>query len=243
MQYVLDIAVVALFAFCLWNGRRRGFIKAVTGLVALVAAFVAAVLLSGPVASGIFDSVMAPSMKVTIADQIDAAGTSVAGGLDGALEKLPGFVKNALAGQGVTSGSELLSRTGVGSGDGSAAIAEQIVTQTIRPVAVTVLRAIAFVLLLIVAYIAARLILYVLNKVFKLPLLSKLNKSLGLLAGALTGVLWAFIAVSILQLIASTASADAAITNAVIDQTLIVRWLCGISPIGSALRELIAAAK
>ena len=56
-------------------------------------------------------------------------------------------------------------------------------------------------------------------------------------------MLWAFIAVSILQLIASTASADAAITNAVIDQTLIVRWLCGISPIGSALRELIAAAK
>ena len=56
MQYVLDIAVVALFVFCLWNGCRRGFIKAVTGLVALVAAFVAAVLLSGPVASGIFNA-------------------------------------------------------------------------------------------------------------------------------------------------------------------------------------------
>ena len=242
MKYILDLGIIAVFVLAVWNGHRRGFIKAVSGLAAFVAAALVALLLSGPVAGWLFDGVRAPPIKVTIAEQIDATGSSIAGGLDETIGKLPGFVRNALANQGITSGSELLDRTSIGAEDSSSAIAEHVTTQVIRPVAVSLLKMIAFILLFILAYIAARLLLRVINRVFKLPVLRKMNKTLGGLAGALNGALWVLVIVTVLQVMAASSSPDAIINQTVLNDTTVVHWLAGINPVGKALQNLLGVA-
>lgn len=225
MAYILDIAVILIFVGAIAIGYHRGIIKMLSKLIALVAAVAVAAILCGPVATWLFDHTMAPSIRVSIADRVEEAGNNIGSGLDEAFNKLPAVLRNALAKEQITSLSQYANVA-----DSSTAISEHITTNVVRPVAISLLRVLCMLVLFVVAFIVALLIMRSLDKVFRLPGLRKVNKSLGAVAGVISGVLWVVLFVAVVHGIASAASADALISQSVVDQTYVVRFLLNLNP-------------
>lgn len=57
MAILLDVLMVLLFVLCVWSGWRRGFVKVLGGVLALVAATLVSVLFSASVADAVADKV------------------------------------------------------------------------------------------------------------------------------------------------------------------------------------------
>lgn len=238
MAYLLDGVLILLFVLAIWLGHKRGFIKTVTGVVAFIAAVAVASLLSGPVAQFVYDNTVEPTVVETIDSYTAAATGSLESGVDEALSSLPGFVTNLLANGGIASGADVLAK--VGNTADAAALGQNIADNVVEPLVIPLLKMIATLILFILAYILASLLLRVLNVVAKLPLLKQVNKSLGTVAGVLSGALWVLFAVSVLQVVAAVAGSDFVINPALLADTIVTNWLIGINPLGGMLNEIIA---
>lgn len=239
MAYFLDAIVVVVFLLSLYLGYRRGFIKTISHLVAMVAALLVTLLCSGALAEAAFDRAVTPAVEKAITQTMEQAGADSAQALDAALEKLPGFLQQTLSNQGITDGAALAAKLNAGSG-ASAQLAEQVTQQVIRPATLPLLKLLCGIVLFLVVLIVARILMGMLDKVFRLPVLRTLNGTLGLVGGALTGVVWALLAVSVIQVIAASGGADASVNPAVLSQTHVVQWLAQLNPLSSALQEILA---
>lgn len=236
MAYVLDALIVGLFALMVWIGHRRGFIKTVSGVVAFVAALVLSSMLAGPVSGFVYDSFVEPTVLDSLNEQI-GDNSPGAEALDAAIAQFPAFITNRLAANGLDSGSAILATIGGVQGDETAA--ESITRQVVQPVALPLLKSACMLLLFLLLLLLATLLLKAVDLVAKLPLLKQLNKGLGAVAGVALGALWVFFAVTLLQLVANAGWLDF-LTPAVLEETMVLRWVDSINPMTSALREIIA---
>lgn len=235
MAYLLDGLVLALFVLLVWLGHRNGFIKTAAGVVSFVAALVLASMLAGPVSAFVYDSFVQP----TVVDSLSAhvgEGSPAASQLDAALEQMPAFITNRLEANGLNSGAAVLEN--LSGADAGETVAESIARQVVQPVVAPLLKALCMILLFLVFKIALTVILKAADLIAKLPLLKQINKTLGVVAGIVQGVLWVFFAVTVLQLLAN-AGWFGFLTPALLDTTVLVKWLDSINPMTSALRELI----
>ena len=188
MAYLLDILLVALFALCVWLGWRRGFIKTVSGLIALVVAVLVASVLSGPIANAVYSTAVEPVVLTTLEEQFTTEALPAATEIDTALEKLPAFVTGLLKAGEMDSGAAILEKVNaVAAGE---TVARAITDRVITPIVLPLLQMLCSVILFIVAYLLAAIVLRLLDVVAKLPLLKQLNNLLGVVAGALTGAVW-----------------------------------------------------
>ncbi|MBQ8752042.1 MAG: CvpA family protein [Clostridia bacterium] len=236
MAYLLDGAIILVFLLAIWIGYKRGFIKTMAGLIAFIVAAVVAMLLSGPIAQAIYDSSVEPTVVSTISSHLEVSD-SLEAGVDSALEKLPGFVTNALANSGIASGADVMSKlTGV---EEDIPLAQKVADHVVQPIVVPLLKVICTLLLFIVVYVVASIVLKVLDLVAKLPILKELNQGLGVLAGAVSGILWVFFLVSVLQVLGAAGAVDGVINQAVINDTVVTNWLIGINPASSMLQEVM----
>ncbi len=240
--YILDGVVILIFVLSAVIGHKRGLIKTLSKVVAFLLAFVVALLLCGPAAEVVFDTAIAPSVRKSITDELNGSYQSAAESMEASLDHLPPFIKNALANQGVSSGKDVVERVSDVSGSPEA-VADSVIAKVIRPVAVSLLRVICLLILFLVAFIAALILMKVLDVVAKLPGLKSVNKGLGFLAGAVSGLLWVIVAVSVLQAIAAGSDPNSWINPTVIEKTYVVKWIIGVNPVGSALQELVAVGR
>ncbi|MBQ8683517.1 MAG: CvpA family protein [Clostridia bacterium] len=237
MAYLLDGAIILVFLLAVWIGYKRGFIKTMAGLVAFLAAALIALLFSGPIAEGVYGATVEPGVISAIDAQLELGTGTLEEGVDKALAGMPAFVTNALANTGILSGADVTAKlTGA---DSTLSVSQQIAQQVVAPVVVPLLKVIIMLLVFILVYIIASIVLRVLNVVAKLPLLKQLNQGLGLVAGAVSGALWALFIVSVLQVLAAAGTADAVINQALINDTHVVNWLIGINPAGSVLQDVM----
>lgn len=235
MKYLLDAVVILIFLLCVVIGRKRGFIKTVAGVVALVAALAVSALFCDPVTQFVYDKTVEPSITATVNEQVEQAQGSAIEQLDNAYQSLPTFVKNLLAQSGIEDVNDLAQNMPTGT---TAAVADSV-NAVIRPVLLPLIKAVCSLLLFLIVYIIASILLRVLNVVAKLPVLKQLNKTLGLIGGAVSGVLWAMLAVTVIQIVAATGVASGALTLQTVGETTVVNWLIGINPLGGALSEVL----
>ncbi len=239
MAYILDGAVILIVLFCVWNGWRKGFIKALSRLLAFVLALVAAMLLSTPIAAYVYDSTVSPTVQEVLTENLMQTGaTTITQSVDTALTDMPGFVRNLLSHQGITSGADVVGKLSIGNSDTMTAVAQQIDTVVIRPVTVALLRVLSFLILFIVVSVIAGFLLRLLDKVFKLPLLRGINRTLGFIPGIINGVLCALLLTTVVQVWASMGSADGFITREMLSDTVLLQWLISVNPVGNTLQEL-----
>lgn len=235
LTWILDLAVLLLLGVCVWIGRKRGFIKTMTGVLAFFAAAAVAFLLHKSVANVVYDKGIEPSILTAVEEHLPD-GQATAQNVDLVLQKLPGFLQNVLDKNGMGSGADVLTKiTGAAE---PAAVAQQISDTVVRPVVLPVLQTLCVLLLFLVALLLARWLLRVLHVVAKLPVLKQLNKAGGLLAGAVSGILWVLFAVGVLQIVAAVSAPDAAIHPALLQQTHVVRFVMGVSPLSQMLQGL-----
>ncbi len=242
MGYILDLAVILLFVLAIFIGYRRGFMKSILKLAGCLLSLVIAASLSGVIAGGLYSSVVGPKVEEQIVANIPSADLStVESGLQQVLDQLPDVVTNTLGSYGVGSASEIVSSLeGSLSGD-PAAIAAVISDKVVRPVAVLLIQMVTFFILFIILLIVTSILASLLSKVFNLPLLRQVNGVLGAVLGAVEGVLWVLVGVTVLQIIASSASGDALITAQTLEKSLLVGRLADINPIMSVMDSVLQA--
>ncbi len=235
MVYLLDAMVILIFVLCIWLGHHNGFIKSVSKLVAFAAAAILAFALNAAVAGFLYDRVIAPPIISSI-DEETAAGTqSLSADVDKALGELPGFITNYLDKHGISGGADVTKKL---TGGTQVNVGEKIAGEVLRPVLLPLIKMIAFVLLFLILMIVCLILLKLLDKVFSVSVLKTLNKSLGTLIGILNGLIWVIVYVSVLQILAASGKPDAFINDAMLGNTILVKNIILLNPLGKAMQVL-----
>lgn len=225
MTYVFDGLVVLLAILCVVLGYRRGFIRTISGLLALLAALLVSTLLSVPTAQWVYVRGVEPAVIDALEDTISNGALPTADRLDAALDKMPAYVASLLEMNGIDSGEAVLSR--VEKLEIGETAVRAVATRVIAPVMLRLLELVFSVLLFVLTYVVARLLLRALDTLTRLPLIRQANRFLGLLAGALDGVLWAVVLAHVLYALASWSVAPW-LTEGVLEDTRLVSWLNGV---------------
>ena len=110
-------------------------------------------------------------------------------------------------------------------------IAATLSEKVVRPIAVLLLSMVCFFVLFILLVIVVLILAHVIGKVFKLPGLKQINGVLGAVLGVVEGVLWVLVAVTIVHFVALSSPADALISQASLDNSLLVKHLDAITPV------------
>ena len=227
MTYVIDGLLVALFALCVYIGWRRGFVKTISGLIALVAALLVATTFAGPLAEWVHANMVEPTVISTLEEHFTGDIPSEPAEIAMALDKLPAFITDLLDPEQVGDPEAIFNQMmNLEEGETAAdAIADRIIT----PVVLPVLEMVCSIILFILTYIVATILLRFLDLVTKLPVLKQLNGLLGVVAGGLTGAVWVVFAARILFLLAAMGVAEW-LTPAVMEKTWLASFANSLFP-------------
>lgn len=229
MMYLLDALVVGVLVLCVCLGWRRGFVRTVSGLAALVAAVLVAAVFSGPVAKTIYVNAVEPKVVSALEDHVEGELLPTEEQLDRALERFPSFVTALLETEDLDSGAAILAQ--VNAAQTEVVAVDRIVDQVITPVVLPLIRLVCSVLLFVVGYLAALLLLRTLNVVTKLPLIKQMNNVLGLLAGVVTGGLWVLFIVRALYAVALL-GVFPWLSSALLEETFLISQIATLLPVG-----------
>lgn len=240
MGYILDVAAILLFILAIFIGYRRGFIKSVIKLVGCVLAVVIAWGLGAVIAGGIFDAFLSDKLQATIVQQIPSSDVeSVSESLNNVIDKLPGVVSNTMEAYGLGTPKEILGQIEDSLGGSVEAVASAVVTKVVRPVAVLLLRMVCFLVLFIVLMIVVGIAASIINKAFQLPVFKQVNGVLGAVIGAVEGAVLVLVAVTVVQLVANSASPDAVINRTDVEQSILVGAIADVNPITRMLDSAV----
>ena len=204
MQYIIDIALLAVFICTIVFAAKRGFFKTLFDLAAYVIATIAARAVSVAAAPSVFRQYFGPSIETRLTKQLDGVSAldygekietaviSIPDSLNGMLGMI-GIDKEEIASQ--ISSSQLTSDNIV------ATLMEKIVS----PVVTAIIETLLFVILVIVFRLLLQIVVRLLDGVIKkLPAINKLNTTLGGVLGAVKGI---FVVVILALIVGVAASA------------------------------------
>ncbi len=235
MAYLIDGIAIALFAVMVFFGYKKGFIRTVSGVLSFVLALVLSSALAAPVADYVYTTGIQPTVVQKLEDNLGKDSPTVER-LEEALEDMPAFITSQLSLSGITDGETLLKYVGkVPDGDTAT---EKIESTIVRPVVYPVLEAVFSLVLFIVLQVLIGFVLRLLNLLAKLPIIKKINKWAGVIAGAIQGVLWVLFAIGVLELLIASGLVET-LTPALVEDTILVSWLSGLNPFGSVLKDLL----
>ncbi|MBQ6830401.1 MAG: CvpA family protein [Clostridia bacterium] len=227
MAYILDGILLLIVVVTVALGYHRGFIRSVVQLVGLIAAVVIASSLSASVSTMVYDSFVSEPLQNKVVEAVENAGSGLASErLDSALESLPPFLVNAInQNDQATQALDQLQNTVV---DSTTALAQAFVTNVIRPLAIGLFRVVAFILLVILLLLLVKLLTKLIKPVTKLPVIRQADGLLGGAIGLVKAVFFVFIAVSVMQLLASSGKL---VTMNDLQETFLASWIAQNSPI------------
>lgn len=234
MKYILDLAVLVILILTVVFGYRRGFLQTVVQLLGCVAAFVIALSISTPASKAIFDSFVAESAETHLVESLNnATGGSVSGKLDAVIADLPKPIGSLL--QNNTQLQATIDELGTSMSSSVETMAESVVQAVIRPIVVTLLQLLVFVLAFILLLLLAKLLTKLIKPVAKLPVIRQVDGILGAMLGAVKGALFVCVLVSLVQLIAAASSNTGPLTQAVLDDTVLVKYVASINPLAGII--------
>ncbi|MBR2337975.1 MAG: CvpA family protein [Clostridia bacterium] len=231
MAYILDGAIILILIVSVALGYRRGFIRSVVQLVGLIAAFVLAFSFSATLAGVVFDKFASQPLQESIAEALQENATSSASEqVETVLDALPEFLVNTLhADEAAKAALDGLSQK---MNESAPALAETVVVDILRPLAVALLRFVLFLLLFLVLMIAVKLITKLIKPITKLPLIRQTDGLLGAAVGLLKGVLFILVAVTIMQLLAPS---EILIKPEDLSGSFLANWIAEHNPIAAGL--------
>lgn len=214
MSIIIDPILVAIIAFCAWNGYRKGFIMGISGVLALIVAFYAAQIVADtysqeftsmlkPFVSGIVDNAVADAQKD---DEESYEENDVYGVTYSALGNI-GILKTA-ADDIAQEIAEKVERTGQ-------TMREEIVSLLCSKIAYVLTAVIVFLLVLIVFTVITNII----NLAFKMPGLELVNGVAGGVFGFVKGAVIVAVIAWVMRYLGMLIDED------IIDKTVLLEWL------------------
>ena len=188
MDFIVDFLIVAVFALCIFVGVKNGLIRSIIGLVVVAVAAALAVWLSEPVASGIYDLFIKKSLETAVAAQLPDMSSAqlTSQNVQEVISSLPAAIVKAAQSMGVDIAA--ISEK-AGSVDLSASnIAAEICDSVAKPIAVAVLKVLSFAVIFFVCDFFLQIAAKAVCKLFELPVIRSVNRTLGGVFGALKGV-------------------------------------------------------
>ncbi len=188
MQYIIDIALLAVFILTIVFAAKRGFFKSLFDLAAYVIAVVAARLVSVSVSPPIFRQYFSPSIETQLVKQLDGASAMDYGEkIEAALSSIPDSLSGMLTMIGIDKDeiAARLSSTQLTSDNLVATLMDKVIS----PVVTALLQMLIFVLLAVVFRLLLQIVVRLCDGVIKkLPAINKMNTALGGVLGAVKGV-------------------------------------------------------
>lgn len=178
MTWILDGVLVLLVVVCFFTYSKRGFLSAVVGIVAVVAALLLAFWASGVLAEPLYESLVRGRLIESVGEQLAAseAGGVVSAALSG-VGALFGLTEDALAGAAGMS-------------------AEAFVDTVLAENAINVVRVLLFLILYVIAAAILQSLARGLRKANDVPLLGLANRLGGGVLGVAVGLFYGFLFVS-----------------------------------------------
>ncbi len=190
MAIIIDIILIAVVLLFALIGMKRGFIKEIISLVGVVAAFIAALLISDIGSSFIYDSFVDKSVRDTVSESVLA---QVENDTDSIVSSIPQKYLDAADTFGIDIENVVNENIGDTAQDTAASVSEAVSLKIARPMLIPIIRVILFLILFIVIKLIIDLIGRALNIVARLPVIQGANKILGFVIGVLRGVIAAVI--------------------------------------------------
>lgn len=175
----IDVVFVAIFIICIINGRRKGFVRMILSLVALVVSWVIADRFAPAASQWLNDNFIREKAVGLIAEKLAAVFEN---GSREIIEVIPGYIIKAAELADISLENVLAS-----AGEPSV-IAENIFSACETTVVLPVLEFMMFIVIFIVVSIVLAVVVLIADRIFDLPVLKKLNEFLGAAVGAIKGV-------------------------------------------------------
>lgn len=199
----VDLVLIAVFALTVYRAWKRGFVGAVSGLLALVGAAVIAYLFAYIPEGILLRRVFVPFTEEILGEIVQkailSAGTAADGGMDALSQTLASLTESAGA-LGIPLHGPI-ALPDVVDPSAMALLTEQITAQLTSPIAGWLARIAAYLLTFFAAYLILRFVLRIVDLVMKLPLLREANTLLGGICGVLLGAGYAWITAQALSLV------------------------------------------
>ena len=226
MSLLIDVIVIVAFACCLIRGINRGFIKGIIGLAVVIAALIGAVRLSPAIAVKLNDKFIHNAVVSSAKEDIPDVS------VDTLVNEMPQAFKNVLNRFGTKTEDVGTLYDNFNDGETEQSKRDKIAELMGAPLAKGISKALAFLLVFVVLYLLLFVISLIICAIAKLPILRGIDKFLGGVSGARSGLLLAWglsIAISALIPHLSVLYDGIALDN-VVDNSKIVKFLGEIDP-------------
>ena len=189
MDYIILIGVIGFLALSAFIGYKKGMVKIVLSMAAMIVAYVLAAALTVPVsmalksATPVYDTIEKSVSTMVKESKVDSTS----------IEKLnlPAQIEEKIM-------------------EGANDVASGFNEYLVETISNLILKALTFFIVMIVIYIILNIIIKVLDFVAKLPLFNSINKSGGLVIGLAKGLIYVWIACLVLTAFSDKAWAQEA---------------------------------
>lgn len=204
MWMLLDLILIAVFVFCIYRGVKKGFIKSCLGLgvtlfsIAITISFYAEV--GGMIRETVVYDSLKENLKESIENHIDTSNDpeTVAQLFSDAETESPDFEKKVRSFN--FTGKEVAAEIDKLVAQGKEFTVDIICSRIVEEAAVFISNAAAIIIVFLASSLGLTLVVYILDCIFKLPVLRIANRALGLLIGAVKGILYAFIIIAAVKM-------------------------------------------
>ncbi len=221
MQYILDLALIAVITAAVLIAKKRGFLKSSYNVLSLIITAVLIFTMQESFCEYLSSSRLGEAVRENVSKQVTGTAESEFSEIEdaedaqtavkvGEMMGLPTFLMNFLD-------DKLEKQTKAVENMKNNAL--EVLTDTVTEV---ILKIISIILLFVLVRLAVFLILHFLDALFRLPVLNGINSFLGMIVGAVNGLLIVYVICALLTLLAPTESLSAISTA--VDKTLIMKY-------------------
>ena len=236
MSIILDIILVAIFAAYVLFAAKKGFVRTLLELVAVVAAIFLSFQISPVIAQTAYDGFVEKQIVTALEEQIDENidALSVTEKTNAVLDAIPEFAVSLASSAGVEI-SDIKDQISAQKFD-SQNLAQSLVDKIAEPIVVGALKIIIFILLAVVLMIVLKIAAKYISKLFDIPVVKSLNKSLGGVLGAIKGALVLLVICTGLRFIFGGGDGELSVA---VNDSFVVGLLDEINPLIDSLKEFI----
>lgn len=226
MAYIVDIALVAVFALIILISAKKGFFRSFIDFAGSMIAVLLARSLSATFAKNVFESLIAPGARKLLAQNLGDVGTTdYSQQIENAINSLPEGLDGILQIMGINSQS-IMDKASQGINFNGENLVESLMNSVVEPVGTAVLQFVLFVILAIALIFLIKVFGRIFDKIFKkLPVIKGLNKSLGAVFGVLRGLIIVVIVSMLISVIVSATGNEMLITS--VENSIIIKAVSG----------------
>ena len=236
MSIILDVILIAVFAAYVITAAKKGFVRTLLELVAVVAAIFLSFQISPVISQSVYDGFVEKEIVNALEEQINenVDALSVTEKANAVLDSIPDFAVSLASSAGVeisTIKDQIASQK-----IDSQNLAQSLVDKIAEPIVVGALTIIIFILLAVVLMIVLKFVAKLISKLFNIPLVKSLNKSLGGVLGAIKGALVLLVICTALRFIFGGGEGELSVA---VNDSFVIGLLDEINPLVDSLKGFV----